>query len=174
MLDLTDINNRLRKWREKRNIIMFHQKKGLLANITEEITEYLRADNNHDKINALCDISIYILNSFVINEVEKREIEVFPYNFFMSIYTSKLATKSSCELLIGYIIAEFETLQYKYIPCMHETITEIESRVGHYDDKLKKWVKETQYENVYIPNYERFANKKGKNHKKIIASEKKD
>lgn len=162
LIDLTDINNRLRKWREKRNIDMFQQRKGLLANILEELTEYLRADNEHDKINALCDVSIFILNSFEINEVEKRETDVFPYNFFMTIYVTRLKTRASFEFLLGHIVREFDILKYKYVPCMYETLKEIESRVGHYDDKLNKWVKETQYEKVYIPNYEQFANIKGK------------
>ncbi|RDU70396.1 hypothetical protein CQA66_08285 [Helicobacter aurati] len=154
LVDFTNANKRLKKWRNERHIDMLKQRESLLPNILEEITEYLRATNNHDKINALCDMSIFILNAYEIEKVFIKSFDDFPFNCINFIYMGRLKSIVSLEFLLGFIASEFKVIKYDYLPCLYETIKEIESRIGHWDNNINKWVKETQYEKIYTPNYE--------------------
>lgn len=48
--------------------------------------------------------------------------------------------------LIFTCINTIEGLGFDYFKCMQETIKEISSRTGKYDDEAKKWIKDTSDE----------------------------
>lgn len=66
----------LKQWRDERHLTIKSQRDGLMGNLCEELSEYYRATNNDKKIDALCDMYVFCMNSM---ETSIRDI---PYNTF--------------------------------------------------------------------------------------------
>ena len=58
-----EIISSFEKWRDERRISISSQTKTYVGNILEEITEYERAKNELEKIDALCDMAVFHINS---------------------------------------------------------------------------------------------------------------
>ena len=58
------INERLAKWRKERHLAKDKQRLGYFGNVYEELSEYYRAKDTHDKLDAIMDIAIFTLNAF--------------------------------------------------------------------------------------------------------------
>ena len=141
-----------------------------MGNICEEMSEYYRAVDESEKIDALCDIYVFCMNS--LDGDLKVTRDDFNKTDFPRIYTLNVCKmvllseiKDNLDELkledidVNYFnlylyammkSAEIETtkLGYNFYECMMETIKEISSRVGHYDENIHKFVKDKSREAV--------------------------
>lgn len=163
----------LKKFKEERKLSSEMQLDGLLANILEELTEYTRAQNVLDKVDALCDIIVFILNATKYTDINNESENDLIDNFqsFLPIRKSEfdfrdtelakssintaqaLIEAKSDKFFSEHIILELvnelildcvmriNELNYSPYNCTMETIKEISSRRGEWNDNIKKFVK---------------------------------
>lgn len=160
----------LKQWRDERHLTVESQRDGLMGNLCEELSEYYRATNESDKIDALCDIYVFCMNS--LDGDFKVTIDDFDRTLISEIYITqrfKLRLVSEIELKLIELKAkdiivdtfnlhlyvfmrcvENEALKlgYNFYECMLETIKEISSRTGSYDSNIHKFVKDKSKEAV--------------------------
>lgn len=153
-----EIKERLAKWREERHLTYENQQAGFLGNVFEEVSEYFRAKDDLERVDALCDIAVFCFNSFDIIDFDyycefcsdNENIEI--YNLTDEIsevcykVIKKLYVKTSMPRIISYCQYLCKNLGFDFYKCMLETIKEIESRTGYYDERLKKFIKDTSDE----------------------------
>lgn len=148
------IFNRLEKWRLERNLDRSQGFKFVLDTqisfITEEVTEYLRANNDYERIDALCDIAVFCINgASLIKDVSKVyeflsvDGNVDIYDVLNEISTIKEDSYIHHNLFncIDNCILMIMDLGYDFDKCMEETLKEIESRTGAINPKTGKWEK---------------------------------
>ena len=171
-IDLTEIYKGLKAWRHERGITAESQKAGYTINIMEEFGELSQAlrglelENTRKVaeyaiIDALCDISVFTINAGAdVNCNEKIE----------SINTTTQTTR--CNSSLSFLLSECGNFDYygkfssyvcfnqillscaklcerygfNFEIAMLETIKEISSRTGSYDEVSKKWVKDESNE----------------------------
>ena len=175
-----ELQNLLKQWRDERHLTVESQRDGLMGNLCEEMAEYYRA-NDDEKIDALCDIYVFCMNS--LDGDLKASIDDFDRTLISEIYITqrfKLRLVSEIELKLNELKAkdivvdtfnlylyvfmrcvENEALKlgYDFYKCMLETIKEISSRTGYYNEDMHKFVKDKSKEAVkkwYKPNYEKY------------------
>lgn len=162
---LIHIERQLAEWRKERHLTIESQEVGLVSNVLEELTEFSRATNVDEMVDALCDITVFYLNS--IGSIrEKENIEFKPVSSIMfdqvAIFKNVAQKQEISYLLARGIIDNLfnynqmnllilvnnylARLGYDYFKCMNETIKEISSRTGHYDETIGKFVKDTSDE----------------------------
>lgn len=162
---LTEIYELLQSWKAERRLSVESQHAGLLGNLCEELAEYFRAQNDNERVDALCDIIV-----FAINAMSERPVKWHP---------PVLLHSSSHDIIFGVgglaiFIEDNELVAlatraylligrrgYDPYRCMLETIKEISSRTGKYDESIGKWVKDKSPEAVakwYKADYERCKN----------------
>lgn len=149
----------LKQWREERHLTVENQRDGLMGNLCEEMAEYYRATNKSEKIDALCDMCVYCINS--LNKPIKVIKEDFNFNKLSLVKIDKLYWINNClsrgksekyrinKELYSFIYInqlEIEEMGYDFYECMLETIKEISSRTGHYDENIHKFVKDKSNE----------------------------
>lgn len=150
----------LKQWREERHLTLEMQNAGLMGNLCEEFSEYYRASNRNEKIDALCDIYVFCMNSLSINI---ENISKFPRIYFERRYRISLLEKINFSLednldsdylntilysLMLSVENEAKLMGYNFYKCMLETIKEISSRTGHYDKNIHKFVKNKSEEAI--------------------------
>lgn len=140
------IQLKLDNWRKERHLSQNDQIKGIIPNLLEEVAEYFRAKDNNEKIDALCDILVFSFNSYK----NKFPVEKFRDEPSMAIVTDVVTdfidnSDEINDISLGIIIRNcfqlIETLNYDPYLCLLETINEISSRKGIYDDNVKKFIK---------------------------------
>ena len=177
-IKLNKIYAQLEAWRAERKITAESQKEGYLRNVMEEFGELAAGLRNydswskcdlrfcqihkemaeHDIIDALCDIAIFTINAGADIRDEYKPLSIDTTNTFsdfncLLLYTSTFDFKKillNCAVLCEHYGFNFEI-------AMLETIKEISSRTGSYDEKAKKWIKDTSDEarkKWYSANYE--------------------
>ncbi|WP_342251705.1 hypothetical protein [Campylobacter jejuni] len=147
-----EIKERLTQWRNERHLTYENQQAGFLGNVFEEISEYFRAKNDLEKIDALCDIAVFCFN---VNDVKFSNYECYMKSdkvdceFFdivskiNSIIIYKANFKESpvkvfLDTLIALLHKKCKNLGFDFYKCMLETIKEIESREQDPEQK-KEW-----------------------------------
>ena len=170
-IKLNEIYAQLEAWRAERKITAESQKQGYIINIMEEFGELSQAlrglefENTrkvaeHEIIDALCDIAIFTINAgadIVPNEIETRNNWSLSFllaciNYFE---TSNFVAYADDVLICCASLCEKYGFNFEI--AMLETIKEISSRTGSYDEKAKKWVKDSSDEaraKWYQANYE--------------------
>lgn len=159
------------EWREERHLTFQDQIDGLVGNLCEEMAEYYRATNDDEKIDALCDMSVFALNSFCCDLKDAREyfekkekpiMDKFLFlRAFVLIQEMGIGTHTLIKFLylfIKEIESEMSVMGYNFYECMLETIKEISSRTGHYDENIHKFVKDKSKEavkNWYKADYDK-------------------
>lgn len=113
----------------------------------------------HEIIDALCDIAIFTINAGVdIGEVKRTELELKKSSLDADYILKQMVER--CAFLSYFEWREAKSFNIILINCaylcehygfdfqkaMDETIKEISSRTGTYDEKAKKWVKDTSDE----------------------------
>lgn len=152
------IYNKLRNWRMERVLSCEQQLQGIHANLLEECVEYLRAKNDEEKIDALCDIVVFAMNAS--EELQFRPIGIVcPQDdeiikgYFLSEICENIAKidltgkAKKINKKLSYIVYNalsiIDYMSYDSYKCMLETIKEISSRTGEYNSDLKKFIKDT-------------------------------
>lgn len=152
-----EINARLKKWRKMRGIDIESQRDGLVLNLLEELVEFGRAKNDLEKVDALCDMYIFLLNSYPLDSGIKTDRQHFGFNFMLSMIKEMnsldikdcrddVIFRNEMMFLVYSIEFNLKELGYEPYLCMCETLQEIESRSGKYDANAKKWIKDTSKE----------------------------
>ncbi|AKT91096.1 hypothetical protein CUREO_1252 [Campylobacter ureolyticus RIGS 9880] len=154
----------LKQWREERRLSIENQRDGLIGNLCEEMAEYYRATNDDEKIDALCDMGVFAYNSLdtgvedlwgKLND-SLLNTRFFPLSTLDEVsqvdYTIKrqaiLDANTDIYRLIKACEKETSIMGYDFYKCMLETIKEISSRTGHYDENIHKFVKDKSREAV--------------------------
>ena len=181
---LDKIYSDLELWRVENKITAESQKEGYIINIMEEFGEMSKAIRDyakfsqpdchyskeykqvceHEIIDAICDISVLTINAGADIRDEYKPLSIDTTNTFsdlncLLLYTSTFDFKKillNCAVLC-------ENYGYNFEIAMLETIKEISSRIGSYDEASKKWVKDTSYEaqtKWYKTDYEKARIKK--------------
>lgn len=171
-IDLTEIYKGLAEWRAERGITAESQKEGYLVNIMEELGELSaalrlfekskRVNDSHELkcaehfiIDALCDISVFTINAGAdIGEAKRTEIEwkksSLDADYILKQMVERCAFLSyfewseakSFNIILANCAYLCEHYGYNFEIAMLETIKEISSRTGSYDENAKKWVKD--------------------------------
>ena len=178
-IDLTEIYAKLEAWRDERGITAESQKEGYIINIMEEFGELAAALRDYERfskpsypypknkkyaehgiIDALCDIAIFTINAgagIAPNEIKTRNNWSLSFllaciNYFE---TSNFVAYADDVLICCASLCEKYGFNFEI--AMLETIKEISSRTGSYDEKAKKWIKDESDEaraKWYSANYE--------------------
>ena len=171
---MNEIINRLELWRKERVLDATQGFEFDLNNqvsfLTEEITEYLRAKNDNDKIDALCDLTVFSLNA--INGIDNNYSDIFsstycmqPKNYHIANIIDRIPYIFKCNMNGKYSFIDIiemckymiDNMGYDYFKCMEETLKEIESRKGAFNPESGKWEKFKDDESKklwYKANYE--------------------
>ena len=91
LLNFVELADRLAIWREQRHLSIEMQKAGLLANLMEEAVEYMRASNDNERVDALCDIIVFVLNAYefdIIKRIDCNKMLASADNFMLQKHTS--------------------------------------------------------------------------------------
>ena len=118
------IKEKLKQYREERNLRQKDQYDGLLANLLEEATEYERATLVEDKVDALCDMAVFMINA----DCDKAQLKTF--------YTNGM------DFVLKDILEEIRKLGFDPYKALNETIKEISSRTGKFDKSINKFIKD--------------------------------
>ena len=162
---LEQFQQRVHKWGEDRGLNIPQQRRGLYRNLIEEWGEFVRATNNEARVDALCDLSVFIFGAYedfiptniraskgiewglLLNEVLTQALKLdYKYNwrnvqFDLPDYNDDKDIKGLYFECITYIVELLKQLGYDPQECLNETLKEIESRRGFFDPTLDKWVK---------------------------------
>ena len=175
MQEINVIRKALKEWRKERHLTRENQFSGLINNLLEEVNELKEAKDDYEKIDAYCDMAVFAFNvldddyEIAINIAnQSREylgnataLEVIILGLSEDL---KKHPDISNELLVNFIEYLFSNIYYlgfNWFKCMIETIKEINSRVGKWDESRKKWVKDKSPEavaNWYKANYKECRN----------------
>ena len=172
-INLTEIYKGLEAWRAERGITAQSQKEGYLVNVMEEFGELASALRDYEKfskhdcpyceidkqkaeyeiIDALCDISAFTINAGAdipcYNKPTRLELEPC---LSLDNLLKEIADHQRCfnSITLCYVLGVCASLCHQYgfnfRIAMDETIKEISSRTGSYDENAKKWVKDESEE----------------------------
>lgn len=149
------IFNRLENWRKERGLDLsqgfgFDLDKQV-SFITEEVTEYLRAEDEQEEVDALCDIMVFCINGASLLVDIKSSYEFVNFKNDVTIYTifkqlneiQSLTTPTEHFLFNCIDICRIilRNMGYELNKCMDETLKEIESRRGDFNSISGKWEK---------------------------------
>lgn len=181
-IDLTrlqELENQLQLWREERHISTMSQRPSLLANFLEELTELERArlqDDIEGQIDAYCDMLVFLLNAYPFTfslsqptidsnlKIFKDTNSLNKYKFLRDILSyieylvnvDDIPNAYSLVNSISLLTTAIYSLNYNPLDCLQETIKEISSRTGTWDNSIQKFIKDTSPEaksNWYQANY---------------------
>lgn len=144
-----------------------------LADAARELIKYKEvtlADAEHEIIDALCDIAVFTINAGVdIGDVKLTEIELkkssLDADYILKQMVERCAFLSyfewreakSFNIILANCAYLCEHYGFNFQIAMDETIKEISSRTGSYDEVSKKWIKDESWEakaKWYKANYE--------------------
>ncbi|EAK3930305.1 hypothetical protein C1U56_02380 [Campylobacter jejuni] len=151
-IQFNEIKERLKQWRQERHLTYENQRKDFLGNVFEKASEYFRAKDDLERVEALCDIAVFCFNVFDTIDFDyyyefrnsNENIEIYKLTDAISEVCyreiKKIYAKSYIPLIISYCQYLCKNLGFDFYKCMLEKIKEIESRTGFYDERLKKFV----------------------------------
>lgn len=132
-----DIKSRLDKWREERGLSVEDQKKNFKINYTKELVEFFEAErdgNEYEMIDALCDMVIVSINAgFEICEPESYRRQEPRDGDLVSIFTDED---------LDFLLSNIGARGYDPYNCLLETIKELETRTGAWNEAEGKWCKD--------------------------------
>ena len=145
-----------------------------LADAARELIKYKEvtlADAEHEIIDALCDIAVFTINAgaelpsgikpLIIEpkrEFSVADIYIAIADFIREDYDCSAFDYYNFAFILNYCASVCESYGYNFEIAMLETIKEISSRTGSYNESAKKWVKDTSPEaksKWYKANYEK-------------------
>lgn len=152
----------LNKWMKERRLQRKDQLKGLIPNLLEELTEFSRAKTDEERIDALCDMSVFSLNCLETFELEmdldlmdqlllmnkvwlqgnNDQTNKFVLERLIKTFYLAIVRDTDIEAFVEVCFSAMRTYGYDPYKAMHETIKEISSRTGHFDPMINKFVKD--------------------------------
>lgn len=162
---MKELAKKLTQWMDERNLDINGQRKGFVSNIQEEMTEYFTAKDDNQRIDALCDITVFCINAMKAYDKEHIKEPESVANVIPSVtlgkqldyITQNKFSKDSLEDMIDICYTLATEMGYDFKVAMLETIKEISSRTGSFDESLNKWVKDSSDEakaKWYTANYD--------------------
>ncbi|EDP5181799.1 hypothetical protein FXA71_00895 [Campylobacter jejuni] len=150
-IQFNEIKERLKQWRQERHLTYENQRKDFLGNVFEKASEYFRAKDDLERVDALCDIAVFCFNAFDVehhlyycSDIDKEISKIENIINNMSWFIFRARNNINLNITIGEIICYCrflcENFEFDFYKCMLEKIKEIESRTGFYDERLKKFV----------------------------------
>ena len=177
-IKLNEIYKGLDEWRAERGITAESQKAGYLRNIMEELGELAAGLRDYDSwskcdlrfcqihkemaerviVDAICDISVLTINAGADIRDEYKPLSIDTTNTFsdlncLLLYTSTFDFK---KILLN-CAKKKKKYGFNFEIAMLETIKEISSRTGSYNEATKKWEKDLSDEakaKWYMANYD--------------------
>ena len=151
---MKEIAKKLTQWMDERSLDINGQRKGFVSNIQEEMVEYFSAKDDNEKIDALCDIVVFCINAMKKKKKESIKEPESVANVIPSVtlgkqldqITQNKFSKDSLESMIDICYTLATEMGYDFKAAMDETIKEISSRTGSFDESLNKWIKDTSQE----------------------------
>lgn len=168
-----ELQELLKQWRDERHLSIESQRDGLMGNLCEEMAEYYRAVDESEKIDALCDMYVFCMNSLGRDLKVAREDFEDANKKILAMYCAlpslkfylldnielKLMELKKNEIIVDslnlFLYAfirnveyEIQSMKYDLYKCMLETIKEISSRTGYYNEDMHKFVKDKSREAV--------------------------
>ena len=151
---MKEIAKKLTQWMDERSLDINGQRKGFVSNIQEEMVEYFSAKDDNEKIDALCDIVVFCINAMKKYQKESIKEPESVANVIPSVtlgkqldqITQNKFSKDSLESMIDICYTLATEMGYDFKAAMNETIKEISSRTGSFDESLNKWIKDTSQE----------------------------
>lgn len=147
-IQTTDIVLQLEKWCNERHLDKETQRKGLVANLLEELSEFYRAKDEYEQVDALCDMIVFCINSLgrdVLSFMQQVQSDTMVKEGTIISLVDKLQ-ESNHKLFIYMVIKladkQLKQLGYDTYQCLLETIKEINSRTGKFNSNINKFVKE--------------------------------
>lgn len=135
-----EINDKLREWRDERGLTREVQLAGFNGNFFEEMSEFARAKNENERIDALADIVVFSLNAFEVRLQLNRYKETPLADLLLTGFLMR--EKQGANVIVDICFRGMRESGYDPYLCMLETIKEISSRTGKYDETQKKFVKD--------------------------------
>lgn len=101
--ELSSLLARLEIWRAERGIDYEMQRDGLLGNVLEECTEFIRAQSTYERIDALCDIAVFVMNSQKDDFITHIITPIIPENSVEVVYAhlDKMSKAKGPEALVN-------------------------------------------------------------------------
>ena len=175
LVSVAVVRKALREWRKERHLTRDSQLSGLINNLLEEVNELKEAKDDYEKVDAYCDMAVFAFNVLDENYEIAIDIANQPREYLGNIealesifrvLSDDLNKHSdiSNELLVNfieYLFSNIYNLGFNWFKSMIETIKEINSRTGQWDESKKKWIKDTSPEakaKWYKANYEECRN----------------
>lgn len=174
---MKNILERLKNWRLERGLdksqgFEFDLEKQVSFILEEIGVEYLRAKNEYEKVDALCDTVIFCINGHsLISNIMQSDI------YFLTRNTIKVSDiiKETHVLMLDTVRPEYslkqiirmcftmiEDMGYSFKQCMNETLKEMESRTGVYNEtsgKREKFKTEEAKARWYFADYSKCKNR---------------
>lgn len=144
-------------WREERGLE--HTVGNIAANIGEEIVEYLRATNDYLRVDALCDLCIFGINAIhamnseafeiaikteLLKVVNQQDVRFNHFPYICSLFAKSTMLTLPDEEVARIVIsarAQITHLGFDFLVAMDETLKEIHSRTGAWNEETQKWEK---------------------------------
>ena len=156
--DLKDISDRLEIWRKERGL---DKSQGFEFDLNIQVSfafeeigvEHLRAKSDYEKIDSLCDLTVFHINTLSFFDTTDKEIVDF--SSLIDTTPSVFSILNNCSMVLSkpYLLNPFfieniftarmiiEDMGYDYFKCMNETLKEVESRKGAFNSESGKWEK---------------------------------
>lgn len=136
----------LQEWCKERNLTAKQQDENLLGNVLEELTELTRAKTDSERIDALCDIVVFTINAYgdKFSYADYTGYEVRNENAIhnlIRVVTQDIQCNAHKDVVL-ICFGSMRLLGYDPFKAMVETLKEISSRSGQWDDKLGKFLKD--------------------------------
>jgi len=148
----------LDQWREERGLQ--HTVGNIAANIGEEIVEYLRAENDYQRVDALCDIYVFSVNAIhAIGRMPDKSVmiqcsddylpSINTYMSYIAEHFSIVVSATTFHNDPTYSLVnlardakyQMQAMGFDFLIAMDETLKEIHSRTGAWNEETQKWEK---------------------------------
>jgi hypothetical protein len=163
----------IRVWAKERGLHdIEYQPLPQIGFLVKELHEFITAKDSNGRIDALCDMTVFSVNAIaLLNRNHDRTDEEIHAGFetgdiskyvdsvigiakeingYIGLCFHEKRRQDIYAMLIAFCRGAIEFLGYDYDKAMEETLKEINSRVGAFDEVKGKWVKtETKYKANY-------------------------
>jgi hypothetical protein len=158
--------NEIKEWADERQLYNTpHDTNAFVRMVIEEVGEYLEAKSDEDRVDALCDITVFAAGEtprlgIDPDYIGKGDIKDWLYEYTVDVTDNMTPAERITYMMYLFIEArdnneKLEIIRdlvvycyYKvtwlgYYPdcCMSEVMKEINSRTGAFDEKQGKWMK---------------------------------